>query len=254
MSSSWKHLGLFAVLLLVPHISRAGGDDAARQLVGKALEALPKEPYIARLKVSVPGGPSRSLEVRQKFVDGARVTYLEVVAPDELTGVRFLFRQPPTGRNEQFMKLPASRLLVQVSEDVRTQPFLNSTFYVSDLVEPPLDQFDYAFVGEETIGDRKVRLIEARPKSPEGQVYGKTVLAIDPTDLVMVRRQFFDENGTLVKVWTVDKLEKVDGHWTMLAQKMENLPEKAASTLTVESITYGAQLDDQMFTPKYLTR
>lgn len=254
MSSAWKHLGVVAAVLSLARICEAGGDDAARELVQKTLAALPKDPYVARLNVSVPGGPPRSLEVRQKFLDGARVSYLEVVAPDELTGVRFLFRQPASGRNEQFMKLPASRLLVQVSEDVRTQPFLNSTFYVSDLVEPPLDQFDYAFVGEEKIGDRAVRLVEARPKSPEGQVYGKTILAIDPADLMMVRRQFYDADGQLLKVWTVDTVEAVDGRRTMLAQTMRNVPEKAASTLTVESITYGAALDDQMFTPKYLTR
>jgi hypothetical protein len=35
---------------------------------------------------------------------------------------------------------------------------------------------------------------------------------------------------------------------------MENVQDKTASELDVESIKYGAELDDKMFTPKYLLR
>ncbi|HSP96262.1 MAG TPA: outer membrane lipoprotein-sorting protein [Candidatus Dormibacteraeota bacterium] len=255
MHSTWARIiqTILATLSFAAYPA-AGGDEAPRELVRKVLDALPKDPYVARLKVTVPNGPTRTLEVRQKILDGSRVTYLEVVAPDELSGVRFLFRQPGDRPNEQFVKIPASRVLVQVSEDLRTQPFLGSTFYVTDLVEPPIDRFDYAFVGEEELLGRPCKLVEARPKEPKDQVYGKTILALDPNDLLIVRRQFFGPDGRLLKVWTVDRVEKVDGRWTMLEQKMENVQEKVASELDVESITYGAELDDQMFTPKYLLR
>jgi Outer membrane lipoprotein-sorting protein len=254
MKSSWRRTGTLATFLLLIGIPAQGDDPAARELVRKVLDALPKEPLAARLKVTVAGEPARSLEVSQKILGGARASYLEVVAPDELSGIRFLFLQPQDGPSEQYIKVPASRVAVQVSEEIRTQPFLASTFYVSDLVEPPIGMFSYAFVGEQELLGRKCKLVEAKPKSPKGQVYSKTILALDPNDLLILRREFFDPEGKLMKVWTIEKVEKVDGHWTMLEQKMENVQEKAASDLDVESIKYGVDLDDKMFTPKYLLR
>jgi hypothetical protein len=254
MTRDWKRVGTLAAFLLLIGMPARGDDDAARELVRKVLDALPQEPFIARITVTGPHEGVRSLDVRQKIIGGARASYLEVVAPGELAGPRFLFLQPRDGPTQQHIKVPASRVVVQVSDVLRTQPFLGSTFYVTDLVEPPLDRFDYAFVGETELLGRPCTLIEAQPKNPKDHVYGKTILAIDPNDLLILRRQFFDPQGKLLKVWTIGKVEKIDGNWTMLEQKMENVQENVVSELDVESIRYGAELDDSMFTPKYLLR
>jgi outer membrane lipoprotein-sorting protein len=254
MKSDWKRVGTLAAFLLLIGVPARSDDEAARQLVRKVLDALPKEPFVARVKVTVADEAARSLGVSQKIMGGARASYLEVVAPDELSGIRFLFLQPSDGPNEQYIKVPASRVAVQVSEEIRTQPFLGSTFYVTDLVEPPIGNFTYAFVGEQELLGRKCKLVEARPKEPKDQIYSKTILALDPNDLLILRRQFFDPDGKLVKVWTIEKVDKIDGQWTMLEQKMENVQEKTVSELDVENIKYGAELDDKMFTPKYLLR
>lgn len=254
MKSSWKQAGALAALVWMIGAPVRADDEAARTLVTNVLDALPKEPFTARLKVTVADEPARTLEVSQKILGGARASYLEVVAPDELSGIRFLFLQPKDAPNEQYIKVPASRVAVQVSEEIRTQPFLGSTFYVSDLVEPQIGMYSYAFVGEEELLGRKCKLVEAKPKDPKDQVYSKTILALDPNDLLILRRQFFDPDGKLLKVWTIEKVEKVDGNWTMLEQKMENVQDKTVSELDVEKLHYGAEFDDKMFSPKYLLR
>jgi outer membrane lipoprotein-sorting protein len=254
MKTGRTRIAALAAVLLSIGVQARADDEAARQLVRKVLDALPKEPFVARIKVTVADEPARTLGVSQKIIAGSRASYLEVVGPDELAGIRFLFLQPTDGPAEQYIKVPASRVAVQVSDEIRTQPFLGSTFYVSDLVEPPLGYFSYAFAGEEELLGRKCKLVEVKPKKPGEEIYGRTVLALDPNDLLILRRQFYDRDDKLVKVWTIEKVDKVDGHWTMLEQKMENLKDKAVSELDVENIKYGAELDDKMFTPKYLLR
>jgi outer membrane lipoprotein-sorting protein len=69
-----------------------------------------------------------------------------------------------------------------------------------------------------------------------------------------MRREFFDKNGDKVKVWTIDKVEQIDGIWTLSGQEMQDLKSKTASRLDVSEIKYNADLPDVMFTPKYLTR
>ena len=229
-------------------------DTAARDLVKRVLDSLPKDPLQAKLQLTVQGEPARELDLSHKFVEGARASYLEVTAPPDLAGIRFLFRQPVDGPNEQYIKVTASRTVVEVSEEIRKQPFLGSTFYVSDLVEPKIGDFTYSFVGEEELLGRKCKLVEARPKNPKDELYSKTILSLDPTDLLILKRQFFDPEGNLLKVWTIEKVEKVDGIWSLMKQKMDNVQEKASSNLDVVSIKYGVDLKEMMFTPKYLLR
>src|SRR5690606_15896460 len=129
-----------------------------------------------------------------------------VTSPMDLKDTRFLLLDRAEGRDEQFMYVPQVKRAMQVSDETRKQPFLGSDFYVSDMVRPELDRYTYRFVGEETVGGRKTRLVEAVPVKPEGELYGKTVSAIDPADLLVMRVQFFDPKGTLLKVWTLEKV------------------------------------------------
>lgn len=248
---TWTAACLAALLAAAPAVA---AEDGARRLVKEVLDSLPKEPFVAKVKLSVQEDQPRTLEINHKFVRGARASYLEVVAPDELAGIRFLFLQPLDGPNEQYIKVPASRVAVQVSEEIRTQPFLASSFYVSDLVEPPIGNYTYSFVGEEELLGRPCKLVAAVPKDPRNEIYSKTILALDPKDKLILRREFFDRDGKLLKVWTIEKVEKVEGNWTMTEQKMENVQEKTTSRLDVESMDYGVELKDMMFDPKYLLR
>lgn len=232
----------------------AGAADDAGALVKQAVDALPKKPFTAKLELKPSSQPQRDIRLDHKLVGGARASYLEVTAPDALAGIRFLFLEHPNGQPEQFIKIAAARNAVQVKDQVRKQPFLESDFYVSDLVEPPVDAYTYKFVGEEELLGRKTKLVEAVPKDSANEIYGKTVIAIDPTDLLILKRSFYDLKGNLQKVWTIDQVEKVDGIWTIRASTMTNVPDKTTSTLKTPEIRYDVELSDSIFTPEHLRR
>lgn len=245
-------LALAALACGVSTAVAAAGDAGA--LVKQAVDALPKKPFTAKLKLKPASQPERDLTLDHKLVGGARASYLEVTAPDALSGIRFLFLEHPNGQPEQFIKIAAARNAVQVKDQVRKQPFLESDFYVSDLVDPPVDAYTYKFVGEEELLGRKTKLVEAVPKDSANEIYGKTVIAIDPTDLLILKRSFYDLKGNLLKVWTIDEVEKVDGVWTMRAQTMTTVPDKTTSTLKTPEIRYDVELSDSIFTPDHLRR
>src|SRR5262249_20394160 len=157
-------------------------------------------------------------------------SYLEVKEPSDVAGIRFLFLENSTTGPEQYIRIPAGRTPVKVEGEIRKRPFLDSSFYVADLVEPKLDAYNYTFVGEEELLGRKTKLIEVTPKNPSEEIYGKTIVAVDPVDKLILKRQFFDHKGTLIKVWTIDKVEKVDGIWTIRDQRMQNVEKKTQST------------------------
>ena len=247
-------VGMLGTYLLAFALPAPAAEGDARDLVRRVLDAVPKQSFVSKLTVSIQQAEPRELRMSRKYVDGTHGTYLEVTAPNELEGIRFLFLERPEQANEQYIKVKASRTAVRVSEDIRRQPFLGSTFYVSDLVMPELDDYTYSFVGKKVIAGRSTDLVEMVPKNAEKEIYGKTILALDPTDLLILRREFFDKKGKKIKVWTIDKVEKIDGIWTLTDQEMTNLQQDTKSRLKVSEITYNAELPDVMFTSKYLLR
>lgn len=228
-------------------------DAEAKALTKKVLDALPKVPFEAKLKLTSPGS-SRDLTLSHKLVGGARASYLEVTAPADLEGIRFLFLEHIDKPSEQYIKVTASRRAVLVADEVRKQPFLGSAFYVSDLIDPPLDAYSYKFAGEETVLDRKCKLVESTPLKPADALYSKTINCFDPTDMLALKREFFDSKGRLLKVWEVKKVEKHDGHWTIMDQVMTNVQEQTASRLETQSVDFNVVLPDSMFTPSYLLK
>lgn len=254
---AWRRcrvVGALAVTMCVATAVAYAADDGARDLVKAVLDAVPKVPLTAHATLSSDRGWTRELALSRAFVNGVDASYLEVTAPLNLKDTRFLLLDRAEGRDEQFMYVPAVKRAMQVSDETRKQPFLGSDFYVSDMVRPELDAFSYRFVGDEKLADRRARLVEAVPKNPEGELYGKTISAIDPTDLLVLRVQFFDPKGTLVKVWTLEKVEKIDGMWTPLVQRMESVQEKHESRLTLTDVKYNADLPAGIFERTYLTR
>ena len=242
---------LGALLLLGGAASAA---DDAGALVQNAVGALPRVPFRAALKLTPPEGAPRDLSLSHKVVNGNRASLLEVSEPAELSGMKFLFLENAVTGPEQYIKIKSGRTPVKVEGQIRKQPFLESSFYVSDLVEPKLDSFTYAFVGDEELLARKTKKVEATPKNPGEEIYSKTILWIDPVDLLILKRQFFDKDGKVLKVWTVDKVEKVDGIWTMRDQTMTNVQEKATSRLSTPEVKYNVELKDNIFEPRSLAQ
>jgi hypothetical protein len=233
--------------------SASAQDAAAKELMKKVVDALPKVPFEAKLRLTSPGSV-RELTLSHKLVGGARASYLEVTAPEDLKGIRFLFLEHLDKPSEQYIKVTASRRAVLVADDVRKQPFLGSAFYVSDLIEPPLDAFNYKFVGDETVLERACKLVESTPVKPADALYSKTINALDPKDALALRREFFDPKGRLLKVWEVKKVEKLEGNWTIMDQNMTNVQEQTTSRLETLKVDFNVVLPDSMFTPNYLLK
>ncbi|MCC6848664.1 MAG: outer membrane lipoprotein-sorting protein [Deltaproteobacteria bacterium] len=251
---SFRHPWRLAIALLVlARAARAEGDDP-RELVKRVLDAVPKVALTARATLTSDRGWTRELALSRAFVDGADASYLEVTAPLDLKDTRFLLIDRAEGRDEQFIYVPTVKRAMQVSEETRKQPFLGSDFDVSDMVRPELDAFTYRVVGDETVVGRAARLVEAMPKAPEKELYAKTVSAIDPRDLLVLRVQFFDAKGALRKVWTLDTVERVDGHWIPMAQRMEDLKDGHWSRLTLAEVRYGADVSPDVFKRSHLNR
>jgi Outer membrane lipoprotein-sorting protein len=243
--------------LIVAHAALAAEptpEANARLLIKHVIDAAPDVPYRSRMELTTPGGLVREFSMNGKRMEnGVDARYIEVTGPMNLKDTRYLLYDRTERRDDQYVYIPFMKRVVRLSEKTRGEPFLGSTFFVNDMIKRQLDDYTYRFVGDETIGQRACRLVEAIPLRPQEEVYSKVILAIDPVDLVVMRAQLFKDDK-LFKVHTTDTLEKIDGYWTPRQQTMRNLEDNDASQLTTIEMTYNAAIGDDMFREAYLGR
>jgi hypothetical protein len=225
-----------------------------RELLKEAIETYPDTPFTAKGKLSWEQVVREMTFSHRRLDDQTSGSYLEVTAPLNLKGTRFLFIERKQGRGDQFIKVPKMHRVLQVSEKQRDQPFLGSDFYVSDMIAPDVDAFELTELSRETVAGRECRIIEAVPNASTEWQYGKARYAVQPDDRLVLRSEFFDKNGDLFKVWTLNKVQKVNGIWTPYVQRMKNVQQKTESTLELVDIQYGVTLPGEMFTRSYLER
>lgn len=243
-----------SLALLVATTAVAAQEEDPRDLIQQALDSLPNTTVEARIELSSSRGWTRSLEISGKRIDDAMASFIEVTGPQDVKDTRFLFFERINSPDEQHMYIPLIKRAIQIADETRKQAFLGSDFFISDLVAPELDAYNYKYVGQDELLGRKCRLVEATPKRLENAVYSKSIACVDPTDFIVLRTQLFDKKGELLKISTMEKLEKVDGIWTAMEQKMENVQEKTDSTITIQQIKYNVELPDDIFSRARLLR
>jgi len=234
--------------------SSAGAEDDPQAMVQAVRDAIPKTAVASNVKLTSSRGWERDLRILTAQTEGSIASFIEVTGPHDVKDTRFLFFERTNEPDEQHVYIPLIKRAMRIADDTRKQAFLGSDFYVSDLVAPQIDLYNYRFVGDEEVLGRKCRLVEAVPKDAEGEVYSKAIFAVDPADKLIVKSTFFDTDGELLKIWRAEKVERVDGHWTILQQTVENVQDKTTSTLTVQNIEYDAALPSGAFSRERLLR
>lgn len=239
--------------VLIFGASVRGEDESARDLFKRVVDNIPKVPFVAKVKLTNQSSV-RDLEVNHKQLNEKTLAaQLSVTSPQDVAGTKFLVIEHTEGPDEQYILVPQVGRVVRLVNSSREQQLLGSEFTVSDLTLPDPETLELSFSGGESVNGRQCTLVDVVAK-PEAQwQYKKARYAVDPVDLLIMRVELADDKGPF-KLWTLDKVEKIDGIWTPRVQRMQNLRSKLQSQLEISEIHYGVDLPDDLFTRNRLER
>jgi hypothetical protein len=246
-------LGL-ALLQFLAAANPAGAEDgAARELMRHVFDQT-KISFIAKMKLSSPGGLEQTLDVLHKQLPKASATYMEVTAPYHMKDTRFLSWDRDGAKDEHYTYVPMVKRSVQVAEWTLKQSFLGSTFYMVDIAVPDMEEYEYSFDGEAAVeGDRCTR-VDSVPKNLDDEPYSRISYCVDEHKLLSLRTEFFDPAGELLKVWVPDRIEEIDGIWTPTLQTMTDVQANTGSQLEILEIEMHADPPDKVFRKAHLDR
>lgn len=241
-------LGLVFLAAVDSAVPGAAEDADAQALFRRVLDSIPGKPFVGKVVLTTGGSMKREATItHKKLADGSLAVLIEATSPTDVKDTRFLFIDRTDRPDEQYIYVPKARRVRRLGGNIDDQPFLGSEFKVSEFVNANPDDYTMTFVGETTIDGRKCRLVEAKKKDPATWTYGRAVYAIDPADLLVLRIEFFDSTDKLIKLWTLERVEKIDSVWTPRFTRAKNLEDNLESTLEVVEVSYNVDVPDAAF-------
>lgn len=159
---------------------------------------------------------------------------------------------------DQWLYLPELGQVKRVasSEDAPKKGSLfGSEFSMEDVEVQKADDYNYKILKEDSFNSRPVMLIEQTPteKRAEKSNYSKRIQWVDIERLILLKTDFYDWSGKLIKSSYTSQVENINNIWTVRKQIMRNLQTDRISILSVDEITYNLKITDDILTQRVLS-
>ena len=201
----------------------------------------------------------RKIVSRVKDSDGISKSHVEFIEPEDVNGVQFLTVGNPNGEDFQWLYMPASGILNQISGSSRRGSFMGSDFSFEDLTVGQVDDGAHSLLPEAsvTIGGSAIAVyvVQSVPKAELKSAYTKILTYIEKDRFMPRKVEFFGKKGQHVKTMSILEVKDHGGVMVPMRTTMENLKRGTKTEVRVENVRVNLpaeKLPDYLFTPESL--
>lgn len=252
-------LFLPALLLLIAGPARGSEDALAIMLAMESGMQSDGEELLVRMDLAGPSGSeSRTFRMYSQAKEGKPSrSLLRFESPGSISGTALLTVKRPGKRQDSWLYVPALDQVRRVAPADRSQSFVGSDFTIEDLaVAVDAEARAYTVLGEGACGEgRTCWQVEDKPATTaaaKASGYGRVVMHIDKEFEVAHRIDFYDTDDGLLKVLRADGLVKAGEKWRFDKAVVTNVQAGTSTTMTVQSRSWGAAIDESLFSPSNL--
>ena len=150
--------------------------------------------------------------------------------------------------DDKWLYLPAMKKTRRISgSSSKTDYFMGTDFTYDDMGVRSVDDDTHTFLREEVKDGFKCWVVESVPKDSR-EIYSKKVSWIRQDCDTAVYVEFYDKLDKLHRVMTVQEIKKVNGFWTIMKMKMENVQSGHCTKISVSEPKYDIEVDKSLFT------
>ncbi|MEX2371356.1 MAG: outer membrane lipoprotein-sorting protein [Bacteroidales bacterium] len=200
-------------------------------------------------------GEQRVRELSQyvKNTPGADKKIMFFRTPADVKGTSFMNWSYTNGKDDdQWIYLPALNRTKRISSDGKGDYFMGSDFTYDDLGDRHPDEDSHQLLREEIVQGKACYVVESKPKE-EDYMYSKIISWIMKDNLIGLKREFYDENGDLLKTLTIHEYDQVDGYWTILRTEMKNVQKNHKTVMEFTNVQFNQGIPDSRFTERSMT-
>ena len=194
--------------------------------------------------------------------DGDRLL-MRFTYPSDIRGTSFLVWEHPAAEDERFLFLPSLGRVRRIAGAETQDSFVGSDFTYEDIGGREFDDYTYRFDGADAEqaswtppsggAARPAWRVESRRKDASVQ-FPRVVSLILQDTFVVVQAGMHNRRDERQKVYTVRRLEQIEGVWTVMESDISNALEKTRTELVVEQADYNVGLEDADFSRRELER
>ena len=177
--------------------------------------------------------------------------------PNDIRGTGFLVWEHPKGDDERFLILPSLGRVRRIAGSEAQESFVGSDFSYEDIGGREFDDYTYALLDENAswaaagAQRRPAYRLESRRKNTTVE-FPRVVSLVLKDSYVVVQADVYNRRNEKQKVYTVGRLDQVQGIWTVLASVMTNDLDRTRTELTVDKIAYNPGLTESAFSRREL--
>lgn len=257
--------GIAAVILVMGGAAaHAAGPLGADEIMTAARDRNDGKSFMSQVSLILhdKNGNTRVREftyLQKDYADSDKFTMF-FTTPNDVRDVAFHIENPHEvlGKEDsQWMYLPVSRQTRRISTSDKRGAFMGSEYSYADLDKIRVKDYRQTLVGEEQVLGRDCYVIEREPASPEVLTktgYNKLKVWIDKQNSLVMRQDFFDVKGVLVKQMRTREVATVGKIDSIMLSETEHFIDGTRSEMRFSQLQYDVELDDRLFTQTAIRR
>ncbi len=177
------------------------------------------------------------------------------LAPADVRDTSFMnWSYDEEGRDDdQWIYLPALKRIKRIASDSKSDYFMGSDFTYDDLGDRHPSEDTHTLLREETIDGKACYVVESISKEKD-YMYSRTVTWVMKDVWIGVKKEFYDEDGDLLKMLSVKDYDQISGYWIILTTEMHNVQKEHRTLMELENVVVDQGIDDNMFTERMMKR
>ncbi|HPI93503.1 MAG TPA: outer membrane lipoprotein-sorting protein [Deltaproteobacteria bacterium] len=189
----------------------------------------------------------RTMKVwRRHYKDKDDWSVLKFAAPADIRNLGFL----SLADDKMYLYLPAFDRVRRIASHARKESFAGSDLSNDDLSTGKYSNHYDAQISKETDSEY---VLELKRKPGSERIYPRVTAWVNKKDFTVSKMDLYDDAGKLWKSSEI-KNEQVQGYWTPMEIKMTDVTKNHSTIMKITKIEYDKNLEDDIFTERYLKR
>jgi outer membrane lipoprotein-sorting protein len=249
---------LLTVAIVIAGFS-ASAQLTGREIVNKAYNLPSGDDQTSQLTMTLvnKSGQTRIRKIQQFTKDFGTVekSIMFFLSPADVKNTSFMnwSYDDENKADDQWIYLPALKKVKRISSDSKSDYFMGSDFTYDDLGDRKLDADTHKLLREENIEGHDCYVVESVSKD-EDYMYSKTVTWIRKDNFVGVKKEFYDEDGELLKTLHIKEVKKISGFWIITHSEMENIQNNHKTVMQLSNIKINTGVPASKFTERMMMR
>ena len=202
-------------------------------------------------------GDKRVREIKQfsKDMGDVEKKIMFFQAPADVRNTSFMnWSYDEEGKDDdQWIYLPALKKTKRISSDSKSDSFMGSDFTYDDLGDRHPTSDNHKILREETLNGEECYVVESLPKDEE-YMYSKTITWVIKDKWIGLKKDFYDEDGEMLKTLTVKKYDKIKGYWIQSESEMINIQKNHTTHMNLSDIKIDTGISNNKFTERMMKR